>query len=161
MGIMPLYYSVRLGRITVASQIKALLQDLDQDRAVDEESLYHYLSFLTTPAPKTLFAGIRKRRSGTWLRVRADGQTLEDTYSGVLDHTTPLVDSTDEQIADSPLEKLRDAVRLRRVSDVPVRTFLSGWIDSSIKAQLFSEGEKSPATHNQRWLRPGLLLIHQ
>jgi asparagine synthase (glutamine-hydrolysing) len=141
MGIKPLYYSVHHGRITFASEIKALLQDLAQDRAVDEQSFYHYLSFLTTPAPKTLFAGIRKLRPGTWLRVGADGQTFEHTYWDVLDHTTPLVNSTDEEIAERLLEKLRSAVRLRKVSDVPVGIFLSGGIDSSTNAKLFSEGE--------------------
>src|SRR6266480_5117220 len=59
-GIKPLYYSIHHGRITFASEIKALLQDPDQKRSVDEESLFHYLSFLTTPAPKTLFSGINK-----------------------------------------------------------------------------------------------------
>jgi len=47
-GIKPLYYSVHHGRITFASEIKALLQDPDQKRIVHEEAFYHYLSFLTT-----------------------------------------------------------------------------------------------------------------
>src|SRR5258708_6994457 len=46
-GIKPLYYSAHHGRITFASEIKALLQDPEQKRAVDEEAFYHYLSFLT------------------------------------------------------------------------------------------------------------------
>src|SRR5215472_10013043 len=68
-GIKPLYYSVHHGRITFASEIKALLQDPDQGRALDEEALYHFLSFLATPAPLTLFEGIRKLPNGTWLRI--------------------------------------------------------------------------------------------
>ncbi len=63
-GIKPLYYSIHHGRITFASEIKALLQDPDQVRAVNEEALFHYLSFLTTPAPDTLFAGIHKLPPG-------------------------------------------------------------------------------------------------
>ncbi len=59
-GIKPLYYSIHHGRITFASEIKALLQDPDQVRAVNEEALFHYLSFISTPAPDTLFAGIHK-----------------------------------------------------------------------------------------------------
>ena len=54
-GIKPLYYSIHHGRLTFASEIKALLEDPEQPRAVCEEALYHYLSFLTTPGPvKTL-----------------------------------------------------------------------------------------------------------
>ena len=41
-GIKPLYYSVHHGRITFASEIKALLADPDQKRSVNEEALYHY-----------------------------------------------------------------------------------------------------------------------
>src|SRR5689334_8720216 len=50
-GIKPLYYSLRSGRLSFASEIKALLEDPDQKRAVDEDALFHYLSFLVTPAP--------------------------------------------------------------------------------------------------------------
>ena len=50
-GIKPLYYSIHHGRITFASEIKALLQDPGQARAVNEEALFHYLSFISTPAP--------------------------------------------------------------------------------------------------------------
>jgi len=64
-GIKPLYYSVHHGRITFASEIKALLRDPQQERAVDEEGFYHFLSFLTTPAPNTLFRGIHKLPGGT------------------------------------------------------------------------------------------------
>jgi asparagine synthase (glutamine-hydrolysing) len=141
LGIKPIYYAVHHGRITFASEIKALLQDSEQNREVNEESLFHYLSFLTTPAPQTLFNGIQKMRPGTWLRVRADGQIREHAYWDVLDHTSPLVNSTDEEVAECLLEKLRSAVRLRKVSDVPVGIFLSGGIDSSTNAKLFSEGE--------------------
>ncbi|MBP8199774.1 MAG: asparagine synthetase B, partial [Nitrospira sp.] len=59
-GVKPLYYSLHHGRLVFASEIKALLQDPEQPRALHEESLFHYLSFLTTPAPQTLFDGIKK-----------------------------------------------------------------------------------------------------
>jgi asparagine synthase (glutamine-hydrolysing) len=62
-GIKPLYYSIHHNRIVFASEIKALLQDPDQKREVHEEAFYHYLSFLTAPAPQTLFDGIKKFRS--------------------------------------------------------------------------------------------------
>jgi len=143
-GIKPLYYSILNGRINFASEIKALLQDPEQKRAVDEEAFYHYLSFLTTPAPQTLFAGIMKLPAGTWLNIRENGQIRENRYWDVWDHTQPLVDVSEEEIARAILSELRTAVRLRKVSDVPVGVFLSGGIDSSTNAVLFSEGEKNP-----------------
>lgn len=141
-GIKPLYYAMRSGRITFASEIKALLQDLDQPRAVCEEAFYHYLSFLTTPAPQTLFEGIKKLSPGSWICIRHNGQVREERYWDVLDHTTPLITQGEETISQLILDELRTAVKLRKVSDVPVGVFLSGGIDSSTNAVLFSEEEQ-------------------
>ncbi|MDH5457278.1 MAG: asparagine synthase (glutamine-hydrolyzing), partial [Nitrospinota bacterium] len=143
-GIKPLYYSIHHGRITFASEIKALLKDPEQPRAVCEEALYHYLSFLTTPGPQTLFDGIHKLAPGTWLRVTADGTVKEHKYWDVWDHTQPLTNVSEDEISERILEELRTAVQLRKVSDVPVGVFLSGGIDSSTNAALFSEGESGP-----------------
>src|SRR5213594_4432945 len=143
-GIKPLYYSVHHGRISFASEIKALLQDPDQERSVDEESFYHYLSFLTTPAPQTLFSGIRKIPAGCWLRISDTGDIREHRYWDVWDHTKPLVGVSDQEISERLLSELRTAVRLRKISDVPVGVFLSGGIDSSTNTALFSEGEGGP-----------------
>ncbi|MDX6511264.1 MAG: hypothetical protein QOE36_768 [Gaiellaceae bacterium] len=143
-GIKPLYYSVHHGRIGFASEIKALLEDPQQERRLDEEAFYHYLSFLTAPAPRTLFAGIRKLQPATWLRISADGDVREQRYWDVLDHVSPLQGVSEEEIAEQIIDELRTSVRLRKLSDRPVGVFLSGGIDSSTNAALFSEGEGAP-----------------
>jgi len=143
-GVKPLYYSIHHGRITFASEIKALLQDDEQERSVDEEALYYYLSFNATPAPLTLFSGIRKLAPGTWLRVSQDGQVQERRYWDVWDHTQPLTSVSEAEIAERLISELRTAVKLRKISDVPVGVFLSGGIDSSTNAALFSEGDGQP-----------------
>jgi asparagine synthase (glutamine-hydrolysing) len=143
-GVKPLYYSIHHGRITFASEIKALLADEDQQRSLNEDALYYYLSFNATPAPETLFSGIRKLPPGTWLRINEDGSVREFRYWDVWDHTQPLTNVSDAEIAERILDELRTAVRLRKISDVPVGVFLSGGIDSSTNAALFSEGEGQP-----------------
>jgi len=143
-GVKPLYYSIHHGRITFASEIKALLQDEEQERGVNEEALYYYLSFNATPAPHTLFSGIQKLAPGTWLRVNEDGYVQECRYWDVWDHTQPLTDISEDEIAERILSELRTSVKLRKISDVPVGVFLSGGIDSSTNAALFSEGEGHP-----------------
>src|SRR4051794_8111582 len=60
MGIKPLHWTRQQGRFAFASEIKSLLADPAVERRVDPEALYHYLSFLTTPAPLTMFEGVRK-----------------------------------------------------------------------------------------------------
>jgi asparagine synthase (glutamine-hydrolysing) len=83
-GVKPVYYSIHNGRVTFASEIKALLKDPDQKRAVNEIAFYDYLSFLTTPAPDTLFEGIKKLPSGTWLKITEDGQSGGIGMSGII-----------------------------------------------------------------------------
>lgn len=145
LGVKPLYYSNHHQRLVFGSEIKALLADPEQERAVNEEAFFHYLSFLTTPAPATLFAGIHKLSPGTWLKVSTDtGEIQEHKYWDVWDFTKPLTHVSEDDITKGILEELRTAVKLRQVSDVPVGVFLSGGIDSSTNAALFSENSTSP-----------------
>ena len=138
-GIKPLYYSRHHGRITFGSEIKSLLSDPEQHRAVNEESLFHYLSFLAAPAPYSMFDGIMKVEAGTYLRVRRSGQMDKVRYWELWDHTKPLVGVSDDDIAGMILDELRTAVRIHKESDVPVGIALSGGIDSSVNTALFSE----------------------
>ena len=142
-GIKPLYYSVHHGRVTFASEIKALLKDPDQRRAVHETALFHYLSFLTTPGPDTLFDGVRKVPPGTWIRFDADGTVVQRAYWDVWDEVDETSGESEEVLAERILAELRTSVGLRKVSDVPVGVFLSGGIDSSTNTALFSEGERA------------------
>ncbi len=143
-GIKPLYYSVVDNRFIFASEIKALLKDPGLPREVNVQAFYHYLSFMTTPAPETLFAGISKLEPGTWLRVNQQGEMIKDRYWDVWDHVTPMTDLSESQISETILEELRESVKLHQESDVPVGVFLSGGIDSSTNAALFAENNSSP-----------------
>jgi asparagine synthase (glutamine-hydrolysing) len=142
-GIKPLHWSVYGGRLAFGSEIKALLADPERSRAVDPEALYHYLSFLTAPAPLTLFAGIRKLPAGSWLRATGDGEVRVEEWWDPWDHASPQ-EGDDEELAGRILETLRESVQLRKMADVPVGIFLSGGIDSSTNAALFAEGERDP-----------------
>ncbi|MFQ5481328.1 MAG: asparagine synthase (glutamine-hydrolyzing) [Nitrospinaceae bacterium] len=143
-GIKPLYYSVHHGRITFGSEIKALLADPDQPKAVNEEAFYHYLSFLATPSPHTLFEGIKKLPPGHWLRVQPNGSLHLERYWDVYAHTNPVQDMTEADLGPLILNELETSVRLCKASDVPVGVFLSGDIGSSANAALFADGEDPP-----------------
>ena len=139
LGIKPLYYSIHHGRLVFASEIKALLADDEQPRAVDEDALFDYLSFLTTPAPRTLFATINKLPAASWLMLDEQGRMTERRYWDPLDNHVDLTGTDDAEIAAMLLAELRTSVRLHRESDVPVGVFLSGGIDSSTNTALFAE----------------------
>ncbi len=56
----PLYFCLQGDAIIFASEIKANLEHPSVSRDVDPMAMYHYLSFMTTPAPLTMFKGIYK-----------------------------------------------------------------------------------------------------
>jgi asparagine synthase (glutamine-hydrolysing) len=143
-GVKPLYIARRADRLVFASEIKALLADPAQPREIDEQGLFHYLSFLTVPAPGTLFRGIEKLPAATWLRATPAGDVRTERWWDPWDETVPLDGASDEELAERLLAELRTSVRYRKVSDVPVGVFLSGGLDSSTNAALFSEGEQQP-----------------
>ena len=140
-GIKPLYYTLRDDRLNFASEIKALLEDPAQRRALDETALFHYLSLMTTPAPMTLFEGIKKLPGGCWLRLDSDGASEVRRYWDVWDNVNPQQGRSDDAMAADVRSTLETAVGYRKVSDVPVGVFLSGGIDSSTNAAMFAEGE--------------------
>lgn len=142
-GIKPLYWAKYNDKLVFASEIKALLQDPDVPRQVNDEAFFHYLSFLTAPAPDTLFAGIKKLPAGHVLRVRSDGSIHESRWWDVWEHTTPDPGRSEKDWAELVLQELETAVRYRQISDVPVGVFLSGGIDSSTNAALFSRHSAS------------------
>jgi asparagine synthase (glutamine-hydrolysing) len=140
-GIKPFYYTIQNGTFIFASEIKAILTCPGIHRAVDEVAFYHYLSFYISPCPNTLFDRIKKLSPGHYGKVGNNGQVEIARYWDVLDYTLPLTGLSEKEIAEALLAELRTAVKLRKVSDVPVGIFLSGGIDSSTNAVLFSEGE--------------------
>jgi len=136
LGEKPLYYVRTGGRLLFASEIKALLRDPTVDRTVDLAALYDYLSFQYNPRRETIFRGIVRLKPGTMLVVSADGVS-ERTY-WELPASADAPRSEDEYL-EALRALLRDSVKRRLLSDVPLGAFLSGGIDSSVVVGLMSE----------------------
>jgi asparagine synthase (glutamine-hydrolysing) len=137
-GVKPLYFYHRDGRFIFASEIKAILQHPAVTADIDEQSLYHYLTFLTTPAPTTLFRDIQKLPAGHVLTLKRDGTLNVQQYWDALPPARPIVRDESEHRAEI-LRLLRDSIRKRMMSDVPFGVFLSGGVDSSANVALMSE----------------------
>jgi asparagine synthase (glutamine-hydrolysing) len=142
-GVKPLYFYHQNGRFIFASEIKAILQHPAVTPDIDEQSLYHYLTFLTTPAPATLFRDIHKIPAGHVLIVKRDGTLNMQRYWDALPPQQAAPASEAEQRAEI-LRLLRDSIRKRMMSDVPFGVFLSGGVDSSANVALMSEQMSRP-----------------
>ncbi len=141
-GVKPLYYYWNEGKLLFASEIKAILQDDSIKREVDMQAFYHYLTFVTTPAPNTLFKGIKKLPPGCIAIVQNEKMKLEQ-YWNVADYNLDY-SMTEEKARLGTSEKLIDSVRQRMISDVPQGVFLSGGLDSSTIVALMSELNDEP-----------------
>jgi asparagine synthase (glutamine-hydrolysing) len=139
MGKKPLFYAPLPDRLLFGSEIKAILQDPDFKRDVDLEAIHHYLAYQSVPAPYCAFKNIHKLPPAHCLLIK-NGQGTPRRY-WKLSYRQKLqvrgataIAALQEQI----IEQLREAVRIRLMSDVPLGAFLSGGIDSSIIVALMA-----------------------
>jgi len=138
LGIKPLHVAEDRGRLYFASEIKSLLR-APLARDIDFEAMGQYLAFEYIPAPKSIFRGIRKLLPGQILTFEG-GRTDIRTYWDVRFAGPKAVDRrSEEDIAEEVAVRLKESVRMRLLSDVPLGVFLSGGIDSSSVTALMSE----------------------
>ena len=134
-GIKPLYYAQVDGMLVLASEAKALLPFLPSIET-DPEGLQDYLTFQFVLHGKTLFRGVQELLPGHYLLVR-DGQVTVRRYWEV--QYEPDFDHTERYFSDRLDELVQDSVRLHLRADVPVGSYVSGGLDSSIVAGLASQ----------------------
>lgn len=131
-GVKPLLWAEQDGVLHFASELRSL-QALGAQGAVDHASLHQYFTYHYIPAPHTILQGVHKLEPGELLRVNASGVQRARWYD--------LVEAAGRtNMPQDPVQRLRelldDAVQLRLISDVPIGTFLSGGLDSSIISAL-------------------------
>lgn len=138
-GVKPLYYHEKNGTLYFASEIKAILRVLKQKPEIRPQSIYDFMTFLTVPAPFTMYEGIFKLPAAQMITYSFGGEKKVEEYwnpfVSLPKNAIPNENSWPKRI----LSKLRQSVKYRMESDVPVGVFLSGGVDSSANAVLFSE----------------------
>ena len=136
-GEKPVYYALGSnGRLTFASEVKAILQDTDVEARADGPALRAYITHnVVPPVHRSYFAGIHRLPGGHLLRLQ-DGRLRVERWWRPKRVVVP---AAREEAARELRALLLDAIRLRLRSDVPVGTSLSGGLDSSIVVMLSAE----------------------
>ena len=143
-GEKPLYYWCRNGTLVFGSEIKALFAYPGISRAIDPEALAQYFFYGYFPAPRSVYAEIKKLPAAHRMVVER-GEMRIDAYwqaqSYLRPPGLPRVTTRWEvrALAEALRVRLRDAAISRLVSDVPLGVFLSGGIDSSTLVATMSE----------------------
>jgi asparagine synthase (glutamine-hydrolysing) len=130
-GIRPLFYTEHKGRLSFASEIKALFADAEVPRELDPASLGQIFTFWTTLPGRTAFKGISELPPGHFLVASESGTRIEKYWSISFSPRGEQLDWDDERICDEVDRLLEDAIRIRLRADVPVGCYVSGGLDSS------------------------------
>lgn len=141
LGQKPLYYSWDGTRLAFASEIKALLECPWLPREINIEAVPVYLAHGYVPTPDTIFRHVRALLPGHTLTIE-DGRLEVAGYWDVAYSVTEVL--SENECVEELRVRLREAVRLRLISDVPLGAFLSGGIDSTAIVALMSQLSERP-----------------
>jgi asparagine synthase (glutamine-hydrolysing) len=138
-GIAPLYWTRQGDWLLFASEIKSLLASGFVTPRADRRGIDHVFTFSALPGPRTCFEGVQLLGAGHWLRIKpGDPPAIEERSFWEMDFP----DSGDEERGEEKRlvagfeSVLMQAVEERLRADVPVGSYLSGGVDSSLIAAL-------------------------
>ena len=131
LGVKPLYYAMlEDGMFIFGSEFKALLADPRLRRDIDTAAVEEYFAYGYVPEPRTIFYSARKLPPGCTLTIKR-GEHLQEPreYWDVPFKSLPAL--TEEEAIEELTSRLRESVKMRLMSEVPLGAFLSGGVDSS------------------------------
>ena len=134
MGIKPLFYAKMDDRIMFASEMKAMMA-LGVKKELDMVSLQQYFQFNYIPYPNSIFVGVKKLKPGHTITIDKNGDILEEEYYKI-PYTGEYKNLSYNAAQKELVSLLETSVQRRLVADVPLGSFLSGGIDSSVIATL-------------------------
>lgn len=131
LGIKPLYYALLPdGQFIFGSELKALLLHPRLGRELDPRAIEDYFAYGYVPEPKTILSQALKLPPGhTLLLRRGQGLPAAKPYWDVPFKPLPALD--EQEAGEELIRRLREAVRIRLIAEVPLGAFLSGGVDSS------------------------------
>lgn len=144
LGIKPLYYCLLpSGRLAFASELKALRVLPDLPRKLDVRAVEDYFALGYVPEPRTIYRDVFKLAPGhTLLCTRNAGLPAQRQFWDVA--FRPLAAASEAALREEMLHRLREAVRIRMVAEVPVGAFLSGGVDSSAVVAMMAGLQDAP-----------------
>ena len=138
-GIKPFYYALVDGQLVFASEIKSILKYTPYNKEMNRDALENYLTFQYSVLPETFFKGIYKLMPSHCLTFENGRLDIKRYWEPVFepDENTGLPEMVDR--IDSAMQ---DSIKMHKVSDVEVGSFLSSGVDSSYVAACFN-GDKT------------------
>ncbi len=145
LGIKPLYYTqLPSGELLFASELKAIKQHPALDRRLDERAIEEYFALGYVPEPRSIYRNTFKLMPGhTALIRRGDASIVQRRYWDV-PFARSAAGRSVEEAGEELLARLREAVDIRLISEVPLGAFLSGGVDSSSVVAMMAQVSSDP-----------------
>ncbi len=134
-GIKPLYYYIRGDEFAFASELKGITELIGEEHLkIDDTAIYDFLNYQYIPSPKSLYLDVYKLQPGCYVRYDVHRSAIVDEgrYWELKVNPTASRKKSQDEITDRLRGLIRTSVSQQMVADVPVGTFLSGGVDSSI-----------------------------
>jgi asparagine synthase (glutamine-hydrolysing) len=143
LGIKPLYYAaLPNGQVIFASELKALLVHPDLPREISPPAVEDYFAYGYVPDPNTILRHVRKLPPAHTLRLNRNSPPgVPREYWDVPFEPLSI---TEEEAQHEIIERLREAVKIRLISEVPLGAFLSGGVDSSAVVSMMASLSDEP-----------------
>lgn len=144
LGIKPLFYSkLANGQFVFGSELKALLQHPELPKEIDPTAVEEYFGFGYIPDPKTIYKDVYKLEPGHVLTIKRGDQRFSPRQYWDINFSEQNQQS-EAEVSEELIVRLREAVKMRTVADVPLGAFLSGGVDSSAVVALMAGLSKDP-----------------
>lgn len=131
-GILPLFYAQKNGRLLFASEVKAILPLWGGSPELNPQALDQLMTFWSPVSPETIFNDIYEVSPGEMLSIQNDQINKRRYWDWDFPQSNDYRAGDENQLADELHELLIDATKIRLRSDVPVGAYLSGGLDSSV-----------------------------
>jgi asparagine synthase (glutamine-hydrolysing) len=143
LGIKPLYYAaLPTGQVIFASELKALFVHPDLPREISPPAVEDYFAYGYVPDPSTILSHVHKLPPAHTLKLQRNRPLgVPREYWDVPFEPLPI---TEEEAQREIIERLREAVKIRLVSEVPLGAFLSGGVDSSAVVSMMASLSTEP-----------------
>ena len=141
LGKKPMFYYQDRRRFLFGSEIKALLAHGGIERKVNPAALHEYLTHTYVVGENSILEGVKRLPAASVL-ILQNGQVTIRAYWRL--HFDPRAQGPEEEVIDRMGMLLREAVKRRLMSDVPLGAFLSGGLDSSVIVALMAEQSTRP-----------------
>ena len=132
LGIKPLYVYNDGQHLVFSSEIKAILSSGLVEAKFNNEAVDEYLANRYVREPYTFFENIFQVKSGTFLSVNEDLSTVENKYWDIPEAFNVSTKYNEEDILNKFDKEINKAIKYRLIADVPLGTYLSGGVDSSL-----------------------------